>query len=123
MRISDWSSDVCSSDLRRNALSHQPDFQNKGVAPPFARTQGPYISPTTIILTATRNHRSGERVSLGLALVERTPRSLSGITQVAVDFLIPKYHRVSMHLILHIAACLRRAEERSGGKGCVRTCR
>src|SRR3546814_20460539 len=81
MRISDWSSDVCSSDL-------------------------------------------------------------SGITQVAVDFLIPKYHRVSMHLILHIATCLRlpdcrrdlrcqastvnahnrRSEERRVVEECINTC-
>src|SRR3546814_7882689 len=95
MRISDWSSDVCSSDLRENIVSEPTssgavDLSNEKVHWQQDLSYGDYLGLDGI-LTA-QNPRSGE-------------------------------HDEMLFIIIHQASELWRSEERRVGKECVSTCR
>src|SRR3546814_12356387 len=60
MRISDWSSDVCSSDLRREAGHHRRQ--------PTAPGQGP-LCAVHLVHWCGPGHRAGGRTSLGLPAI------------------------------------------------------
>src|SRR3546814_14104048 len=119
MRINDWSSDVCSSDLIRNANGHCVD-QNVAV---IGRVE---IDLTTygrhanaIAIAANAAHHAGDKVPhlwmIGPSKSESIqvgdgPRAHGeDVTQYAAD--------------TRGCALVRRSEERGGGKECVCTCR
>src|SRR3546814_21036624 len=105
MRISDWSSDVCSSDLCRSGFSRELlplplplRRQGEGRAPPLRR---PAIIPRMDKQPTTPRRAlvTGGSGDLGGALCR----------QLAAD---------GLHVIVHA-----RSEARRVGKECVRTCR
>src|SRR3546814_16709323 len=95
MRISDWSSDVCSSDLR---LDRSIPFLEMGIV----------FQPLALPLVAAQ---PGERGDIGDA-VFRTAEP-GALRQPLVD------HPVKAPRLVGVA----RSEERRGGKECVSTCR
>src|SRR3546814_15991386 len=94
MRISDWSSDVCSSDLR-NAIQTAQQWHNDA--------------------------RHGVDVSITLRSMLLTPEQRVAQMEPVVEqfvFVIPRVTSPGIEL-----AVSRRSEERRVGKECVRTCR
>src|SRR3546814_18764976 len=101
MRISDWSSDVCSSDLIYVRAKDGPDALHAVLAKryadePFVKVMKPGQTP------ATRQVRGSNYCFIGVAKDRRPGRA---IVVSALDNLV------------------QRSEERSVGKECVRTCR
>src|SRR3546814_13410347 len=107
MRISDWSSDVCSSDLLDTALLYVSDLP--GVSTTSVLQPGKEQGETDLVVVATEDERP-MRFSLGLSNhgTELTGRYRA---QVGVAWDAP--------LGLGDA----RSEERRVGKECVGTCR
>src|SRR3546814_20298677 len=96
MRISDWSSDVCSSDLEERAVALLPDLADRNQT--FAR---PHVEA---------RHGAQQRLEVGVL------RSLKDILRGAAlhDLAMVHHH----HLVGHV-----RSEERRVGKECVSKCR
>src|SRR3546814_15521576 len=93
MRISDWSSDVCSSDLMRVALA------------------GAFVSGADwLILDEPSNHLDHARRR---DLIEQLRRWRGGLVVVSHD----------RRLLESMARIIERSEERRVGKECVSTCR
>src|SRR3546814_14025388 len=100
MRISDWSSDVCSSDLNL-------DCPLQG----FARAVHPGVAPGEV--EGPRDRGIGTRIA-GIEvrrLLEEAPRMQRGLLGEAVDQLVSAQDQAV------------RSEERRVGKEGVRTCR
>src|SRR3546814_17230475 len=108
MRISDWSSDVCSSDLPRNAVGLVLALGNGGVARPLGATH----------LFGAFRHLEPV-IGIGLALVDFLDRQF-----VRADGIAPRQLGrggiVGDRLDLED---VERSEERRVGKECVSTCR
>src|SRR3546814_16937063 len=93
MRISDWSSDVCSSDLYAcELLGIEP--------PPLVPLEAAALSPMAQSFYADSRRVRNDKIK----------------TELGVTLSHPDYRR-------GLAACLKRSEERRVGKGCVSTCR
>src|SRR3546814_13113390 len=106
MRISDWSSDVCSSDLQRTARPSHGEQEHRET------------EPGGIAATATDNFQvvTGQRiVTCNLALIERR------VIMPRPDF---QAHQSPPRQASSPSLCLsvRRPEERRLGKECVGTC-
>src|SRR3546814_18215308 len=98
MRISDWSSDVCSSDLRAARRCHQP-FGN--------------------LLLEHQGHRGeGTRVRGQRRQPAHQQRRRDVVGQVADDL---ARRRVELREVELEGVCHARSEERRGGKECVST--
>src|SRR3546814_4228064 len=95
MRISDWSSDVCSSDLRE-------EFRRKGLG--LHRISGRLGN------LAERSPRPGRFGSASAGSRNRTPRPVPTLDEYSPSNSIP-------------ALSSARSEERRVGKECVSTCR
>src|SRR3546814_14061263 len=94
MRISDWSSDVCSSDLPRHP---------RRTKPVLSRISHQHAEAPRCISPSSRNHREP-----GLLKISQSQgRDIRGVN--------PQY---LIEIILH-----RRSEERRVGKECASTCR
>src|SRR3546814_13604251 len=110
MRISDWSSDVCSSDLLKSVLEFVKGLMKLAVVAVVATM---LLLPEFGRLELTAGMDLGEL----LALLQRlTLRLLIGVLAVmgiiaSVDILYQRFDHV------------KRSEERRVGKKCVRTCR
>src|SRR3546814_16519683 len=102
MRISDWSSDVCSSDLRisDDELLADPVVQTEALG----LTANPGIPMPSAIFGASR------RNSAGLDLSDAA--TLSSLRMAMESIRADEHHAAPM-----------RSEERSVGKECVSTCR
>src|SRR3546814_14031672 len=109
MRISDWSSDVCSSDLGNVSLSAGGDvtYNNDGVV--FGSAS--LVSQGTDNATTSSNTT---KVSTAIA----TPPALDVVTTSVED----KSTTVTTHTGGNVTGTYR-SEERRVGKECVRTCR
>src|SRR3546814_13098586 len=97
MRISDWSSDVCSSDLESARRAEQA---SRMIAPAHAGS----VAETFLHLRLRLDHRG---------------HHLERRDQIDGAIGIMEHHS----LFGRQAKLFRRSEERRGGKGCVSTCR
>src|SRR3546814_14917079 len=111
MRISDWSSDVCSSDLSRVPLTRDfpPDFSAtlKGDAPAFVveMTTSPQCAPCADLWAKLQILR--RQYGVNVAVLSR-------------EEAIVRSGRLGLPWVGHPVA---RSEERRVGKECVSTCR
>src|SRR3546814_18380976 len=107
MRISDWSSDVCSSDLKAGDRSKCSEKQARALSILHA-------------LESSLDFDKGGQVALGLAQIYREARRLivSGLQTRSAE----EMHQ-ARHIINEIAEAWARSEERRVGKECVSTCR
>src|SRR3546814_16953222 len=96
MRISDWSSDVCSSDLRQTADALALLAELRGA-----------VSRSELVLEYQPKVRAGDRALVGLKALVRWDHPDRG--RIMPDTFIPLAER--------------RSEERRVGKECVSTCR
>src|SRR3546814_14030046 len=94
MRSSDWSSDVCSSDLRAAHLDHPGHIGDAGIA---------------------RHDHSGD-------LPRRLLPPFGLMVLLAWRLLRPESLKIWSPVLLGLFDDLLRSEERSGGKECVSTC-
>src|SRR3546814_17525470 len=99
MRISDWSSDVCSSDLAR-WMRPAPEMIREAIAGSVARKIDHAYIPVQSV--ASDHYVLSARLSSFAAYYEQGPDAAP---------------------IIRIAAQVERSEERRVGKECVRTCR
>src|SRR3546814_2729593 len=99
MRISDWSSDVCSSDL----INNQVGFTT---SPQFARSS-PYPSDAAKMVQAPILHVNGD-----------DPEAVTFACKLATE-----YRQTFKRDVVIDMWCYRRSEERRVGKGWVSTCR
>src|SRR3546814_18893248 len=123
MRISDWSSDVCSSDLR-------PVRRFEHAVPQLAQDFDGMLTHGFIVLDD--KHCLG---AIAAGQFFDAPRELDGLLLGKKARQIDLYRRALLDLAvdLHVAARLldepidlekaARSEERRGGKACGRTCR
>src|SRR3546814_19332181 len=104
MRISDWSSDVCSSDLKTPRID---DYK--------ARYERPKPCQPVLAIDAvkTRTTLPGALHPLCRAQTQCRPRR----------DLVFRYRHASRGIRRHMAAVNGRSEERRVGKACVSTCR
>src|SRR3546814_15497046 len=114
MRISDWSSDVCSSDLRAVAKAlaiAQPGANTSSDVDAGARTG---VHPDAGLCRSTDARTAGGR----LRLSERAAHQVPAAAQACNI-------RTEPRLVSVLVAGFRRqrSEERRVGKGCVSTCR
>src|SRR3546814_17550883 len=112
MRISDWSSDVCSSDLRTGPGATAHDLVGaSGIDPGLAVDRRASVA----VVPAVRHplaYIAGEIVkAICIGRVRTDPRGPPGIVAVAFESVAP------------MSATGRRSEERRVGKECVRACR
>src|SRR3546814_11955374 len=111
MRISDWSSDVCSSDLARAMLTAERSALNtvqhlSGIAT-MTRRYVDALAGTGAILLDTR------KTIPGLRVLEKYATRMGGATN----------HRMGLWDAAMITDNHVRSEERRVGKECVSTCR
>src|SRR3546814_13871746 len=109
MRISDWSSDVCSSDLRSLAAG---EIVTAAAIPPGALSGVPKLGD--FAATANALHPVDPNAYETLQSSRHTASLAIGVTRPIGDF--------SASLNLN-ASRNSRSEERRVGKECVRTCR
>src|SRR3546814_13744670 len=112
MRISDWSSDVCSSDLR--AFFGRGDFTQAGNRRPYA-SRNSTMRPvgSLAFMTIDKSARKPRLVPYGYTLAILTVLN-------AFNFLD---RQIITILAEPIKAEFKRSEERRVGKECVSTCR
>src|SRR3546814_14136284 len=111
MRISDWSSDVCSSDLSLELLSKL--VQGAGV-----HLINEHLQPVTDLLAQHLDRDAGTDA------LERNLEQRRGLA--AHDQVIGQEHRRVPVLFMvpnNAPGCVVRSEERRVGKECVSTCR
>src|SRR3546814_13561831 len=120
MRISDWSSDVCSSDLQPAAVGDQEvGIEDQGTdrdlhrQPPAAWLPR-LLDSFAFIASPKHTHRAGEG---GLARRRRLTRALHGCGKRK-----PACHGCNQPQLLNLIMSIR-SEERRVGKECVSTCR
>src|SRR3546814_5181556 len=99
MRISDWSSDVCSSDLPQRQIAHEARIVVLG-------------QPRC--LGGDRAQQVGQRLDLALVIISQD--------MPGHPVLVPRMPDADPHAA-EIVADMLRSEERRVGKECVRTCR
>src|SRR3546814_12064622 len=136
MRISDWSSDVCSSDLEKTFRSNQGISQTAGrfVAKnplQLQKTVKSHDQATQAVIDILQYRKPEDQV----ALVERTLAALSERGLAAKEpvtvLLIGRYQYKTTGPFTDESALrwhdtypgIRRSEERRVGKACVSTCR
>src|SRR3546814_18482207 len=129
MRISDWSSDVCSSDLTKTSIL--------AAASPHRQTLG---VPPLDDLTATTSLSDGLATATGANPAQRVPKAQAladlATMKAALDRLAGDDFASKAALVLAGVESLAsdpavangvtleaRSDERRGGKGCVSTCR
>src|SRR3546814_17015825 len=100
MRISDWSSDVCSSDLRPS---------------PAARVEKPKDSPSPAVRQNDRNKSAKRMAKTATATAETTPTPAESNDSPLLDTLNAEIKKM-------IDRGKERSEERRVGKECVSTC-
>src|SRR3546814_20002279 len=101
MRISDWSSDVCSSDLSRRSTSNNPNQ----VSVVFLQLEGARIESSASIPEQTADSHAGDHIAIHDEPSEEPLQyQINSITQGAT-------------------CTTRRSEARRVGKECVSTCR
>src|SRR3546814_1325306 len=143
MRISDWNSDVCSSDLLRlhaELYSRLSRLMRSGYVArnPLDRFYQKQIAEADSQLTIT-GKRSDLRVTNPYGLKKKARRTASGLTflgitgigkTVALDMCLGLYPPLLIHTSYNDKRFLRtqipyikRSEERRVGKECVSTCR
>src|SRR3546814_14882649 len=110
MRISDWSSDVCSSDLEQNRLKEDHPLSTAIMD----QIQSRRVIYVAVLLHDIAKGRGGDHSVLGAELALRVcPRlGLSEAETETVSWL------VRYHLLMSATS----SEERRGGKEGVRTC-
>src|SRR3546814_16085408 len=108
MRISDWSSDVCSSDLRWRKAAKRVDRPLAIMARPVQRI-------------GNRLGRFQEAEGMGEIGVARALARHRLTPEPAVRVAAPRIGED--HRQRHLAVAKVRSEERRGGKECVSTCR
>src|SRR3546814_14336265 len=101
MRISDWSSDVCSSDLEVHRRIHRDDRRALGGAVALQDAQAELLHPGAPRLLA-HPLGAGEDIAHGIEVVGMRHAGVAGAEGVGAEH---------------------RSEERRVGKGCVSTCR
>src|SRR3546814_10354398 len=81
MRISDWSSDVCSSDLDVDAIAQKTDVLSKDWEQRLPDSSAPYTS-TIVFLVRKGNpkgiHDWGDLVKPGVAVITPNPKTSGG---------------------------------------------
>src|SRR3546814_20498612 len=101
MRISDWSSDVCSSDLAPTQMNERRLLER--IANLDANDGGGQTSRAEVLVTSILDH------------LHRILNTRQGSVPVDQDFGVPDF--------TNLAGSFSRSEERRVGKECVRTCR
>src|SRR3546814_15496310 len=99
MRISDWSSDVCSSDLHSQGSSTVMAIANLAMATGNVGREGVGVNPLR-----------GQNNVQGACDMGSFPHEFSGYRHVSDDAVRGQFEQA-------------RSEERRGGKECVSTCR
>src|SRR3546814_16411184 len=113
MRISDWSSDVCSSDLEKSAVTHEITF-----------TCSPGSAWSAVMLDDSDFGRLDTGGSSTVSVLTATQEVIG----VAADTGSQAWLRQSVGLVMDgtsnsVASTPDRSEERRVGKECVSTCR
>src|SRR3546814_17484137 len=109
MRISDWSSDVCSSDLQQLAEPRTRSLERPRQREALGK------QPRDIVA----QHELVDRLVLKTAANEdhpRAPKKFAHDREVEIGAAEKVEHR-------HVVVIGQRSEERRAGKGCVSTCR
>src|SRR3546814_11669335 len=128
MRISDWSSEVCSSDLRRAAAGRQRIRRGRPVSrtlPPPRFDDPAAFGRVAVLMGGTTSERevsldSGRNVLAALRARGVEANSVDGIPTLARELQDKHFDRVFN--VLHGGAGESRSEERRVGTECVSTC-